>query len=280
MFIAFASVSDAPGVSSTALGLSIVRGAEHHTLLVEADPVGSSPTLSGYLRSEVRDRSLKNLINHDRYGRLREAFASQLVHLPDTRTSVLPGLVHAGQAEPMQRTWGPLAELLADYSTSAGTTVVVDAGRISHTSPHMELVRRADLIAILVRPTLPKVAALASAMDPINRYLAKHRSPARLGLVVVGNGFALGNDVYDAKDVANATGIDLITTLPDAPSDARMFSEGAQLSQWRQRRSLYLRSLNGTWPKISSFIDSHQPDWIAARPDLTRTPVPTRGGAQ
>lgn len=276
MYICLTSASGSPGVSTTALGLALRRAEDSHTLMVEADPVGSSPTLAGYLRSEVvHDRSLKNLINHDRHGRLREAFASQLVRIEDTNASVLPGLLHAGQAEPMSRTWEPLAELLTDFS--AQSSVVVDAGRFGHPNGPNELLYAAEVIGIVIRPTLPRVAALSSALEPLKRQLSGRRSRASLGLIIIGSGFTLGSDAYDAADVAKATGVDVIATIPDSAKDARALSEGVRLGRWRRKRSAYIRALRGTWPKLEKFAETHRPGWLD---EPRRSPAATSGGGR
>lgn len=281
MYLALTSASGAPGVSTTALGLALQRQQTTHTLLVEADPVGSSPTIAGFLRSEVvHDRSLKNLINAQRHGDLRPAFPTQALVLPDTQVSVLPGLIHAGQAAAMRSTWAPLGESLTRFSEQHGQTIVVDAGRMGHEDGPVELLRRADLIGVVVRPTLPKIAAVKSALVPLMRDLATHKARARIGLLVIGSGFEFGADTYTAGEIAKAvsdnlgTTIELIATLPDLPREARALSEGVPMSRWRPRRLLYQRALRRCWHDIEEFCDRHDPPWL----DRTPQPRPAAAG--
>lgn len=258
MLLTLTSPSGSPGVSTTALALTLYR--QGFSLLVEADPVGSSPTLAGFLRGRVshQDYSLKNLIDPDRLGQLRGAIASQTVKLGGSDSYVLPGLVHAGQADAMARTWPHLADQLVEYRQRA--TVVVDAGRMG-TAPK-EVLRRSDVIAIMIQPELRSIYALQSSLVPFVRDLANSRSKARVGLIVVGDKFGVGVHQYGAREIVNALkdhgadlppGFDVITTLPNKPSHAASFSGGKRLGKWVFRRSPYIHALNSAWPRIEAF---------------------------
>ncbi|GAB4590049.1 P-loop NTPase family protein [Nocardia sp. IFM 10818] len=286
MYLALTSASGSPGVSTTALGLALQRdplpGWLSSTLLVEADPVGSSPTLAGFLRSEyVHDRSLVNLIGPNRFGDLRDAIRQQVMVLPDAHLSVLPGIRQAGQADAMRTVWGPLAAELSRYANhEVPQTIVVDAGRMGHAAAPMELLRHADVIGVVVRPTLPRVAALKSALTPLLRDLAEHRSRASVGLIVLGSSFPYpirpAADTYSAAEVAKVLGLDLILTLPDVPKEARMLSDGVPLSKWNMRRAIYLRALHQAWRSIEAFAAGHQPRWLDS--DLRAVPAPAVAG--
>ena len=270
MFLALTSISASPGVSTTALALAL-NSPTARTLLVEADPTGSSPTLAGYLRGALHhDWSLINLVDAHRHDRLATQLPTQLVALPDTTVEVLPGLVHASQAEAMRPLWNPLAVHLAGIAVEGDTNVIVDAGRVGHrASPH-DLVAAAATIAILTRTTLTAIAALRANITSFRRTLAAEQSAASLGLILIGNH-------YSAADVSKVTGLDVITTLPASP-DARVF-EGMPMGTWRRRRSLYLRALHtAAWPAITNFAATHQPDPRTA-PDLA-TPMPSFTGAR
>ncbi|MEV6774396.1 hypothetical protein AB0N05_37745 [Nocardia sp. NPDC051030] len=276
MLLALTSASGAPGVSTTALALALHRKPDY-TLLVEGDPVGSSPTMAGYLRSEINRRtSLKNLIEGDRLGHLYDAVAAEAIQLPDSRVKLLPGLVHAGQSTAMERTWPHLAEQLSYFAPEY--TVVVDGGRMS-TAP-MEVMRRADVIGIVVRPTLPCIAALQSALVPFTQALTAHRSQARVGLIVIGEfgqKWAFRGHQYDADEIAKAVGMEVILPLPYDAAAARMYSEGIPLSKWRQRRSMYMLTLHHSWPIIEKFRSRKRP-WTDPGVDIDPTTLASVGG--
>ena len=84
MYLALISASGAPGVSTTALALAL-NSPSKNTLLVEADPIGSSPVLAGYLLGgRYHDKSLINLVDANRHGRLKSALASEVITFPGT----------------------------------------------------------------------------------------------------------------------------------------------------------------------------------------------------
>lgn len=276
MFIALTSASGAPGVSTTALGLALSSPSDR-VLLVEADPVGSSPIHAGYLKSsreasELRgNRSIINLVDPTRHGRISSAFAEQAIQLPDTHVWAIPALMNSAQADSMTDTWGPLGAHLSSLG-SRGATVVVDAGRIGHRSGPDELLRQADLIAILTRPTMTSLTALKGSLDVLRRNLEVTKSPSALGLILI------GSSPYNAYEVTKTFGIDVIATIPDSAIHAKVFSEGHEMTAFRRTRSSYLRSLRATWPKIHSYIDTHRPEWVNAptfSPALT-SPSSTR----
>ncbi|MBF6333629.1 hypothetical protein [Nocardia transvalensis] len=296
MYLALTAASGSPGVSTTALGLALQRRPPSYTmpsytLLVEADPVGSSPTLAGFQRGAVvRDKGLENLINPQRFGDLRTSIGKEVFVLPGTAVSVLPGLKHAGQVEAMRSTWAPLAQQLLRYSVadpdqdSPPQTVIVDAGRMGHDAGPMDLMRQADLIGIVVRPTLARIAALKSALTPFKRDLTARRARACIGLIVIGSRLTVGTDTYSAREIARAVDLELITTLPDLPREARMLSDGASVPRWRPQRALYLRALHRAWNDIESFTTTHRPPWLDQQTPLDAVGTPTApamaGGAR
>lgn len=279
MFLALTSASGAPGVSTTALGLSLCSPSDR-VLLVEADPVGSSPVHSGYLQSarEASDRrgnrSLINLVDPTRRGRISSAFAEQAVPLPGSDVWVIPGLMNTQQADAMTSTWGPLGAHLSGLSRR-GATVVVDGGRLGHQSGPDDLLRQADLIAIVTRPTMTALTALHGALRGLRGKLEASKAPSAIGLILV------GNSPYTASEVTKTFGIDVITTIPDSPIHATVFSEGAEMTAFRRTRSTYLRSLRNTWPRLGSYIDGHQPEWVKApryTPELPTRKTQTTAG--
>lgn len=265
MLVALISTSGAPGVSTTAIGMTLTAPVAH-TLLVEADPAGYSPTLAGYWQSNVpHSHSLINLVEADREGRLPEALHTQIMSLrpptPTDTASVLPGLMNAAQAEAMRRTWDPLGNRLSTMArdqTNLG--VIIDAGRFSPYSGQLDLIRHSDVIAIMTRPTLTAAVAVRSALVPLRRALAASRSNASLGLILVGDAPPFGG--YPARDFVAGVGIDVISEIPWTPSHAAIFSANSPLPRWSMKRSLYLRKISHLWPAIEAHYESHQPDWV------------------
>ncbi len=83
--IALTSAKGAPGVTTTALALTLVW--PRPVLLAECDPAGDSSLLAGYLQGSVEHtRGLLGLLAASRRGELADAFWSQTLPLaPDPR---------------------------------------------------------------------------------------------------------------------------------------------------------------------------------------------------
>jgi len=256
MIVTCLSASAAPGVSTTALMLALHNTAPR-SLLIEADPIGSSPTLAGYLQGQIRhDRSVVNLVTPHTHGQLDSAFDRQLVPLTDnSRVRLLPGLVHTRQTRTVSGLWSPLADLLGGQSTQ-GAAIVIDAGRVGHTAFARDLVTRSDLVLLVQRPTRVAVAAARSSLPILRAQLEQSRSRAPIGLVVV------GDKPYTAKEVASVLQLPLAMTIPDDAKGARQYSEGIHLAGFSKARSPLLQSTSKLWPTVNTFVDTHKPDWL------------------
>ncbi|MGV9864479.1 hypothetical protein [Rhodococcus koreensis] len=209
-----------------------------------------------------------NLVDANRHGRLKAALTEQLIQIPDSSVSLLPGLVHSAQADAMRPVWGPLGVHLAGLSVD-DTNVIVDAGRIGQRGAPVELIVNATTIAIVTRTERTAIAALRASQNALRQRLSAVQSRASLGLILI------GESPYNAEEVTKVTGLDVIAVLPDS-DDAKVFSDGLSISKWRRRRSIYLHTLHrSAWPKITKFAVSHQADWKsgpalnAALPTLT-----------
>lgn len=263
MMISMLSISGSPGVSTLALASAIHASNDARACLVEADPIGSSPALAGYLKGARRleDNSVVNLVAPNQRGELPTAFTSQLVPLTDDgRVGVLPGLVHAGQAYTARALWGPVADLLAEMSIS-GDNVVVDAGRVGHAYYPWPMVTAADIVALVVRSERVAVAAARAGLEAIRRNLESNRSQAPLGVIVVESG------PYEGREVAQALGLPLLTSVPHDVTGASEYSQGATLTGMRRRRSAYITRAPKLWRSYREFASSHQPDWLTATDD-------------
>lgn len=261
MIVTCLSISGSPGTSTTALMLALHNNAPS-SYLIEADPIGSSPTLAGYLQGQVRhDRSVVNLVTPHTRGQIDSAFERQLVPLTDTkRVQLLPGLVHTRQTQTVSGLWPALADLLGGLSTQEAA-VVVDAGRVGHSSFARDLVVRSDLVLVVQRPTRVAVAASRSALPTLRAQLEVARSRAPIGLAVV------GDKPYTAKEVASVLQLPLAMTIPDDPRGARQYSEGIHLTGWSKTRSPLLQSVSKLWPAATTFVETHKPDWLTTVPE-------------
>jgi Flp pilus assembly CpaE family ATPase len=124
-----------------------------------------------------------------------------------------------------------------DQLAGAGTDVIVDAGRVDVADPLAPWLQDSDLAILVVRPTLPAVAA-AHRLVAGWTAAGTTASAIPLGLVVVESPSS-----YRPREVAHAVGLELVATIPFDPASARVHSEGAAPGRGFAR-SGYVRSLS------------------------------------
>jgi len=214
--IALASAKGSPGVTTATLALATVWP-QPPVLIAECDPAGGD-ILPGYLRGQVEaDRGLYQLVLADRRRGLDSALPEHLLALDDGRVELLPGITGPGQAGSVSPLWDRLGAVL----TAREGTVLADCGRL--TAPHAAtpLLRHADVVAVLLRPTLPGVAAARWRLELLRAELPRVSvGEQHLVLVLTGNGD------YPAADVARALATPVAGSLPGDPRTAEVFSHG------------------------------------------------------
>ena len=226
------------GVTVTALAFTLTWN--RRIILAECDPAGGD-ICAGYLREVQLDgRGLGRLTASLARGRLGEDLWTQLVDLaPAERTAMtrlmLPGLSDPAQAAAWteRRTpdqpsgWDQLATLLR--STEGGATgydVIVDYGRLSTANAPTPLLAAADVVLLVLRPTLPALRAAAVAVAGLARPGA-----APVGLVTVGEG------AYGSKELALELRTPVVAAMPDDPSTADVLSTGGERHHGRLLRA-------------------------------------------
>ena len=131
--IVLASARGSPGVSTTALGLTL--NWHRPVLLVDADPTGSSAVFAGYFHgTQEPTGGLINLALALRDGTLGAALPRETLLLdaeaPAERSAwLLPGIRAHEQAPSLLPLWEPLAAQLRAMDRN-GQDVIVDAGRL------------------------------------------------------------------------------------------------------------------------------------------------------
>ncbi len=235
--LALTSAKGAPGVSTTALAMTLLW--PRAALLAECDPAGGSSVLAGYLRGTVEhSRGLLPLALAQRHQSLEQALWPQTVPLtgdPHAASAaagagdrwVLPGLSDAAQAPSTAALWGPLGSLLASLER-AGTDVVVDAGRLGTAHAPTGLLRQADLVLLVMGTSLPAVVAARARLSLLREDLSVPGTAGRdgclssLGLLLVGEGRP-----YSAKEIAAACGVPVVASLAWDPASAEVLAAGA-----------------------------------------------------
>ncbi|MFF7889262.1 hypothetical protein ACH40F_51910 [Streptomyces sp. NPDC020794] len=227
--IALAGCSGAPGVTTTALALLLTWPLEpgRKVILAECDPDGGA-VLHGLLQGTLGDRyGLRNLSVAARKGELQEAFWRQLIDLSseDSKTEsprdrlLLPGLTDPAQAAGLGPVWEPLADMLTgiDALPVHGHDVLIDLGRSGAFGPSsVVLAQRADAVVVVVRNTLRCLQAAQPRVE------ALEERAGDVGLIVINEG------PYPAGEVQRVLGVPVVATLPYAPKEARVLSDGAE----------------------------------------------------
>lgn len=224
---ALTSVSGSPGVTTTALGLTLSW--PRQVLLVDADPVGASAMLTGYFRGEVEHPgTLIEMFMASRVGGLRQAMRERPVRLGE-RADLIPGPAGSAQAGTLVDLWPSFAFELRHLS-SLGVDVVIDLGRLGHRHFPSALMEVADEVLVVVRNDLVSLAAVATSQ--------KH--DREMGLAVIGE-----RAPYSASTVAAVVGLPVRIMLPALSKEAAVFSHGAaQSKRWWGRRNGLQRAFN------------------------------------
>lgn len=227
--VALASVTGAPGVTTTAVALALAWS--RPCLLVEADVAGGSSIIAGYLRGGVpHDRGLVDLAVAHRNGRLAESLHQATIPLGQSPTSrLLPGLTSPAQISTVQALWEPLAVALQGLETF-GVDVIIDAGRLGAAGGPAPLLREADQLLVVTGTQLPGIAALPGRIRLLREDLQTTgtRQDA-LGLLVVGD-----HRPYSSGELSKLTETPVVATIAWEPAHAASFSTGKPGS----RRSL------------------------------------------
>ncbi|MGW7362937.1 hypothetical protein ACWGI8_05775 [Streptomyces sp. NPDC054841] len=236
--IALAGCSGAPGVTTSALALLLMWPIEagRRMILAECDPDGGA-VLHGLLQGTLGDRyGLRNLSVAARKGELKDAFWRQLVDLssedgkqesPRDRL-LLPGVTDPAQAAGLGPVWEPLADMFRgiDALPADGHDVLIDLGRSGAFGPSAVLAQRADALIVVVRNTLRCLQAAQARIEALEERVGN------IGLLMVDEG------PYPAGEVQRVLRVPVVATLPYAPKEARVLSDGAEQPRHFTRSAL------------------------------------------
>ena len=212
--IALTSASGSPGVTTTALGLSLLW--PRPVLLVEADPTGGSGLLSGFFRgTREYDSGLIELAlsSYD----ITDALPSVVQPIEGSGARFIAGTRSHAQSAGLRDLWQPLAGALADLDAT-GQDVIVDAGRLGLAGAPEPLLANADMSLLVTRTTLPALAAARSWCETVTKAAAWRDA---CGLLV-GEG-----QPYSRKEVASVLGLPVLGAVADDRDSAAVYHRGA-----------------------------------------------------
>lgn len=244
------SASGAPGVTTTALALA--HAWPRPVVLVEADPVGGSTLLAGYLRGRIpHNRGLIDLAMAHRQNRLADTLRAVTVDLPDTTIKLIPGARSHAQALTVAGIHDALANALKDLSRT-GTDVIVDAGRLGMAGYPTPLLRSADIALLVARTTLPAIAAARGWATQLHREFDAAGALPSLAMLLVGEGHP-----YTDKQVRSVLSLPIAASIAWDPVSAEVFHLGAA----RRRRfdsAPLSRTAAAAVSALNSLVDTNQ----------------------
>lgn len=266
--VALVSAKGSPGVTTAALALAMVW--PRRVLVAECDPAGGE-ILAGYLQAQTPPTG--GLLGAAMA--LRRGQPGDLVEHAVGLDEAGDRLLLAGLRDPAQAaTVAPLWPLLADAFTGLQaqdppTDVLADCGRLSSAGELAGLLVRADVVALVLRPTLPAVAAAQPRVAVLRRRLTEDTGIAdQLGLLLVGDA------PYPVGEVAAALGVPVLAVFAEDPRAARVLA-GETGADRGFARSALVRSARSASERLHARI--------AVRPAAVAgpaRPTPTRDGVE
>ncbi|HEY1488173.1 MAG TPA: ParA family protein, partial [Micromonosporaceae bacterium] len=220
--IALASAKGSPGVTTTALALTLTWSSP--VVIAECDPSGGS-VLPGFLRGQLgSDRGLMPLAAAElRSERLAVDFWRHLVDFdpPGQQRLLLPGISEPAQAGSLAPIWGRLATFFSGLEIRHRYDVLADCGRLTTVHPPTAILHSADAVLLVIRPELPSISAAAAALRTLRATLTEHGSGTDgLGLVLVGEG------TYSGAEIGKQLGVPVVAEMPTDERSARALTLG------------------------------------------------------
>lgn len=234
--VVFGAVRSSPGTTTAALAIA---GCIPDAVVVEADPDGSVIAPRFQLR---REPNVASLATATRASLDREVIAEHAQLLPGGLPAVI-GLASPDHAISFWRNAGPrLAAALAGLDDQL---VVVDAGRLTPTSPVALLAEHAAMTVLVARPTPEELLALS------HRHAAIRERTRSCALLLV------GDHPYGPTEVARQLDIDVLGVISHDPRAAAAL---AGLGDGRGlRRSALARSARDVARGVLDRLDPQRP---------------------
>lgn len=245
--IAVGSAKSSPGVTnlSVGLGLSWESTTGRRAVLVEADGDG------GVLAARFGLASTPSLVELSGTAR-HELTMDRLRASCQSLAGQLPALVAPGCGETTTLVLTPLAKRLADgLGRLDDMDALVDVGRIRRDSPAGDLIKRCDLLVLVVRPQFDQLVPLVHQA----RRMKSDDIPTALVCV--------GDRPYPPTEMAKASQINLLGVMAHEPRVAQALGRGLPVNQ-RHRRLLMWRTLSELVHRIHFRLQIPAADRVAA----------------
>jgi hypothetical protein len=280
--IAVAADKGAPGVTTTATALAAVW--PQPVVLAECDPAGGDvvyrlPGAHGG-RLDPR-RGLLSLAVAARHG-LEPGQVWQHAQRLRGGLDVLAGVGNAEQGSGIEPLWGPVGDLLARLP---GADVIADCGRLGPDGPYYELLARAAIVVLIVRPSLGEVLRLRDRVATVALAVDRRGGhEPRIGVLVVADRRGYRRALAEVRQAVGGADspVGLVSGIAYEPKSAQRLR-----GEWGGRldRSLLIRTardaagqLAGEWLPSAHQPSAHQPS--AHQPSAVRSSTgPLRTGS-
>jgi Flp pilus assembly CpaE family ATPase len=219
--VALLGIKQSPGATTLAVALAALAS-EHEPLIIEADPIGGDLAARAGMPLDPGMLTLAAAGRRGVSAQLLDAHTQTLAN--GARVLVAPtSMAHA------QAALSGLSTSLTELLRTRPGLVLVDTGRWDARSPSSsDLVRAADVVLALFRPTVEGVEHLRIRLDALR------------GLDVVP--VAVGEHPYRAAEISAALDGAVVHVLANDPRSAATVGVGIPLDRWL-RRSAYMRSV-------------------------------------
>jgi MinD-like ATPase involved in chromosome partitioning or flagellar assembly len=227
-----------PGTTTTVLALA---GCLRDRLVVEGDPDGAVLSTRFGL---AREPNLASLAANTRASSGSAALLEHAQALPGG-IPVVPGLASADHAVSLWRSAGP--RLGAALAATNDFAVLVDAGRLTPTSPLLPLLAHAAMTVLIARPTPEHLYSLAHRLDAL-------RDSSNEVVVVL-----VGDKPYGPAEVSSQLGADVLGVIAHDPRAASTLAGEIGDSGRAVRRSALARSARGVAGALLERLDGGRP---------------------
>lgn len=263
--ITLLSTRGAPGVTTTALGLTLVW--PRPAVLIEADVSGSSSIGGGFLQgASPPGHGLINLAVAHRSGTLSAATIREQAQplTEDTSRRAVLALNNATQITGLTSAfWERLGQVLREVAAS-GVDILVDAGRIGTAGWSAPVAQRSDLVLVATRTHLDAVVSAHANADRLRTLMGDAPiGTDGLGLALIGEGRP-----YRAKEMADTIGLPVSATVAFDPANADALSRG-KVRRRRLVASPLVRSLRSAADEIGELAEKNSAQ--LAHPDQATT---------
>lgn len=238
--IVLTSATGAPGLTTTALGLTLTW--PRSVLLADCNREPAQAIQAGYLRgTDVGGRGLSILT---RLHREQQPLASHLrqhsLSLTDedeTDRRFLPGFSHPGAVRLFEQIWPELSSAFSGLDAQ-GVDVIVDAGRIGCDGLPLALLSEADAVCVLTRTGLRDLASVRLYLPILQEQLSSLPVERPLGIALVGPGRPYGAAEITAEFAVSCWAeipwhVRHAAVLSDGEDEPRRFEDTTLMNQYR-----------------------------------------------